>query len=292
MLLVVGKPPSDLDAFAVAPCAEDLGIDPLTLDQVKGLISGLPFEPAMMALAVFSAGAWFAGADSAKHLALAEEIFGTGRPIIEKFREFSAAGPKHLLINEQHLAVLMRLLITGAGSDADGLRQLDDEEIDKLLGAVVAIADPINAGNDRATERGSPATWAPYTVRAGLYFDQSNLGSDHGRARALFVDLFGVVGPESHRWCDLAARAARKPAPSRGHRAPGRRDKCRSRRTGRALRRSRRQLRPPGLGPRPFEQRPFLRLGDGRMILMSPRFLHAWMGEGFYYRLWPRIGRD
>jgi len=35
----------------------------------------------------------------------------------------------------------------------------------------------------------------------------------------------------------------------------------------------------------PFEKRPFLRLGDGRMILMSPRFLHAWMGEGFYYRL-------
>ena len=327
MLLVVGQPPSDLDAFAVAPCAEDLGIDPLTLDQVNELISGLPFEPAMMALAVFSAGAWFAGADSAKHLALAEEIFGTGRPIIKKLREFSAAGPKHLLINEQHLAVLMRLLITGASSDADGLRQLEDEKIDKLLGAVVAIADPINAGNDRATERGSPATWAPYTVRAGLYFDQSNLGSDHGRARALFVDLFGVVDPESHRWCDLAAwmeediagfadqmafayamgswakaldgdisLGDRMVAVKREGLLENQLPAEVTERLVGAISADRAELveRFAEAGDSfdhlvwdraPFEQRPFLRLRDGRMILMSPRFLHAWMGEGFYYRL-------
>ena len=327
MLLVVGQPPSDLDAFAVAPCAEDLGIDPLTLDQVNELISGLPFEPAMMALAVFSAGAWFAGADSAKHLALAEEIFGTGRPIIKKLREFSAAGPKHLLINEQHLAVLMRLLITGASSDADGLRQLEDEEIDKLLGAVVAIADPINAGNDRATVRGSPATWAPYTVRAGLYFDQSNLGNDHGRARALFVDLFGVVDPESHRWCDLAAwmeedivgfadqmafayamgswakaldgdisLGDRMVAVKREGMLENQLPAEATKRLAGAISADRAELveRFAEAGDSfdhlvwdraPFEQRPFLRLRDGRMILMNPRFLHAWMGEGFYYRL-------
>jgi hypothetical protein len=35
----------------------------------------------------------------------------------------------------------------------------------------------------------------------------------------------------------------------------------------------------------PFEMKPFLRLGDGRLVLLSPRFLHAWMGEGQYYRL-------
>jgi hypothetical protein len=41
----------------------------------------------------------------------------------------------------------------------------------------------------------------------------------------------------------------------------------------------------------PFEQRPFLRVGDGRLILMSPRYLHAWAGEGFYYRLLDSAGR-
>ena len=77
MLLVVGKPPSDLDAMAVTPTAEDLGSIPLTMESVEGLLAELPFEPAMMALSIFSAGAWFAGADPARHLALAE-IFGTG----------------------------------------------------------------------------------------------------------------------------------------------------------------------------------------------------------------------
>ena len=35
----------------------------------------------------------------------------------------------------------------------------------------------------------------------------------------------------------------------------------------------------------PFERRPFFRVGDGRVLLLSPRFLHSWMGEGVYYRL-------
>jgi hypothetical protein len=327
MLLVAGKSPSDLDAFAVVPCAEDLGIEALTLEQVESLLSDLPFEPAMMALAVFSAGTWFAGADPARHLALAEEIFGTGRPIMEKFREFSASGSKHLLVNEQHLAVLMRMLITGTSSDADGLRQLKEDEVDKLLGAVVALADPINAGNERATEPGSPASWAPYTVRAGLYFDQSNLGSDHGRARALFVDLFGEVDPRSHRWCDLTgwmeedlvgfadqiafaysmgswvkafdddlSLGDRMVAVKREGMLEKQLPAEVTERLVRAISADRAELveRFAEAGESfdhlvwdraPFEQRPFLRLRDGRMILLSPRFLHAWMGEGFYYRL-------
>lgn len=34
----------------------------------------------------------------------------------------------------------------------------------------------------------------------------------------------------------------------------------------------------------PFEQRPFLRLADGSLLLWSPSALLAWMTEGFYYR--------
>jgi hypothetical protein len=327
MLLVVGKPPSDLDAMAVTPTAEDLGLIPLTMESVEGLLAELPFEPAMMALSIFSAGAWFAGADPARHLALAEEIFGTGRPIIGKLREFVAAGPKHLIFNEQHLAVLMRLLITGSSSDTDGLRELEDGEVDQLLGALIAVGDPVSANSERATEAGSPATWAPYTVRAGLYFDHSNLGSDHGRARALFVDLFGEADPEGHNWCDLPAwmeedvasfqaqsafaysmvawaKSQEEDLPLGGRMLAIKREGLLenqlpaevTERLVEAISADRVELaaRFAEAGESfdhlvwdraPFEQRPFLRLSDGRMILMSPRFLHAWMGEGFYYRL-------
>lgn len=35
----------------------------------------------------------------------------------------------------------------------------------------------------------------------------------------------------------------------------------------------------------PFEQRPFLRWGDGHLLLLSPRALQSWLGEGFQHRV-------
>ena len=34
----------------------------------------------------------------------------------------------------------------------------------------------------------------------------------------------------------------------------------------------------------PFEQRPFIRWGDGHLLLLSPRALLSWLGEGFQHR--------
>ncbi len=34
----------------------------------------------------------------------------------------------------------------------------------------------------------------------------------------------------------------------------------------------------------PFLRRPFLRLADGRWLLISPRTIDSWLGEGFYHR--------
>jgi hypothetical protein len=35
----------------------------------------------------------------------------------------------------------------------------------------------------------------------------------------------------------------------------------------------------------PFEKRPFLRWGDGHLLLLSPRGLVSWLGEGFHHRV-------
>lgn len=35
----------------------------------------------------------------------------------------------------------------------------------------------------------------------------------------------------------------------------------------------------------PFEQRPFLQWGDGHLLLLSPRALLSWLGEGFHHRV-------
>lgn len=326
MLFVVGEPPSDLDAIYVAPESEALGLAPVGLPTIGRLLADLPFEPAMMALSVISASVWFAGHDQSKHLSLAEDVFGTGRPIFEKLREFVAEGPNHLIFNEQHLTVLMRLLVSGASSDDDGMRELTDQEVDSLLMALVGIASTISRG-DAVTDPGAPADWVPFLVRSGLYFDKSNLGSDQGRAHALFVDLFGQVDPGGHCWCDLSTWMAEDLTSLQeqlgfGY-AAGALTKAFDddaslveRKIAMVIDGLLAEQLPTETTPKlvaaisadraelaehfaaagetldhiiwdrtPFEQRPFLRLRDGRMILMSPRFLYSWAGEGFYYRL-------
>jgi hypothetical protein len=326
-LLIVGDPPSDLDAIFVAPDAEALGIPPASMETVEALIDNLPFEPAMMALSVIAACTWFLGRDQAAHLKLAEDVFGTGRPIFEKLQRFVAEGPNHLIFNEQHLIVLMRLMITGGASAEDGMRELSDEEVELLLMALVGVATPISTAGDSVADPARPIDWVPFLVRSGLYFDKRNLGSEQGRAHALFVEHFGAADREGHRWCDLAAwmaedlapieeqlgfayamgvwarafdqdpdLAERKIAIVREGLLAGQLSEERIEGLVAAISADRDEFaeRFSQAGEDidhviwdgvPFEQRPFLRLSDGRMILISPRFLYGWMGEGFYYRL-------
>jgi len=325
-LYVAAGPPSDADGVYVAPDSEALGFAPTDLDSVRSLLDQLPFEPAMFALSMMNASAWFIGHDQAKHLELAQNIFGDGW-FLEKLKAFVAESPHHIIFNEQHVTVLQRLLITSAASDGQGLRDLFESEIEALLRALIAIADPIASSGHRATAEGDPTTWVPFVVRSGLYFDKSNLGSDQGRAYALFVDIFSEADRDQHNWCDLGCWMSEDLASflsqlGFGY-AMGAWSKALEEETNATERRVAivtdgllsNQL-PPETVSRlvdaigasrgqlaesfstagesldhiiwdraPFEQRPFLRLEDGRLILMSPRFLHSWMGEGFYYRL-------
>lgn len=113
--------------------------------------------------------------------------------------------------------------------------------------------------------------WVPWMVRSGLYFDRSNLGSDQGHpARSSSTSLpRPTLGSALVRsgWLD--------------GRGPG---------TDRAPVRPLATAREDYLAAdddtdhllldrTAFQRRPFLRLGDGRLLLLSPRFLFSWMGE-------------
>jgi hypothetical protein len=41
----------------------------------------------------------------------------------------------------------------------------------------------------------------------------------------------------------------------------------------------------------PFEKRPFVRWGDGHLLLLSPRGLLSWLGEGFHHRVFAAAER-
>jgi hypothetical protein len=287
----------------------------------------------MMALAAISGSTWFAATDKEKHLKLAEEVFGTGRPIYGKLQRFVEASPNHLIFNEQHLTVLMRMLITSSSPSEGHLRELTDEEVERILMALVGVATPVQDAGDSVREGERPAGWVPLLVRSGLYFDKSNLGSDQGRAHALFVNLFKRANSDGHRWCDLetwmkedlasfheqlgfgfalgawtkalddeADLPARKITVPRDGLLADQLEPATVERLIAEISADRGEFRRCFTRDGddldhlvwdrvPFEKKPFLRIDDGRMILLSPRFLHAWMGEGFYYRLLDSAGR-
>jgi hypothetical protein len=155
---------------------------------------------------------------------------------------------------------------------------------------------------------------------------RSNLGSDQGRARALFVDLFAEAAPDGAHWCDLTGWMAEDLGPIEhqfafgyamgafakamtddiptverfigivpdGLLAGNMEDEelqrlaaaCIAKREEYIAAFSADDSTDHLLWDRtPFERRPFMRLGDGRLLLLSPRFLFSWMGEGVYYRL-------
>jgi len=323
-LLVVGEPPSDLDAYFAAPDPEALGERNPSLEAICETLRVVPVEPAMFGLAGIAAATWHAGTDQVKHLKLAEEIF-VGRPVLDLLRRFVGEDPHHIVFNEQHLTMLMRLLLVH-GAEGEANVDLTDEQVDALLTAMLGVggltarhADPEHSGPE-------PMGWVPWMVRSGLYFDRSNLGSDQGRARALFVDLFAEADREGPHWCDLTGWMAEDLVPIDRQFAFGYAMGAFAKALTEGIPTVERFIGivPAGLlagnmqaeevarlvaaisatrddyveafadedttdhllwDRTPFEQRPFLRVGDGRLLLLSPRFLFSWMGEGAYYRL-------
>jgi len=323
-LLVVGEPPSDLDAVFVAPDPEVLGVRNPTLSEIRRMLAVVPLEPALFAVSAIASAAWHARRDQARHLELAEEIFAD-RPLLGLLRRFIAEDRHHVIFNEQHLTILTRLLIECGAESAPGA-EMSSSELDAFLMALVGVgglsarhADPFETG-------AKPMGWVPWLLRSGLYFDRTNLGSEHGRARALFVELAGEADSNGPNWLDLGEWMADDLLPAAdqlgfgfamgaltkallpdvptverfiaivpegllgGNAAPNDVE-----RLVLACSASREEFISAFDGfddadhllwdRTPFEQRPFFRLRDGRLVLLSPRFLESWMGEGFYYRL-------
>jgi hypothetical protein len=323
-LLVVEDPPSDLDAVFVAPDPEALGESNPSLEAICETLRAVPVETAMFGLAAIAAACWHAGRDQAKHLKLAEEIF-IGRPVLDRLRKFVAEDRHHIVFNEQHLTILMRLLLIH-GAEGDARVDMTADQVAALLVAMLAVGGLTARHGDPEESGAQPMGWVPWLVRSGLYFDRSNLGSDQGRARALFIDLAEEADRTAHNWIDVAGWAADDlaaiaeqfgygyamgafskalfedvPTTERfigivpdgllaGNMAPDRVEKLIDASSATREEFVARFAQDDDIDHllwdrSPFEQRPFFRVNDGRLVLLSPRFLHSWMGEGVYYRL-------
>lgn len=331
ILYVIGKVPDDTDTMLASIDVEALDLPPLRFDEITARLAHVRFEPAISVVSAISTAVWHAGRDQALHRALARQVFG-GMPILDRIERFLREDPNHVVFNEQHLAILVRLLIEHAaeGGGRDGLA---DDEYDLLLQAYIGITSLTDVhGAPVQDEDGE--SWPTWLVRNGLYFDRTNLGSGEARALAIFVDRAGAADPNGPNWCDLDAwmktdpaafgdqlafatalagftkvldedvdLATRKIALQVDGLLAGQLARDTVDRLVATTSATRDELRAALAADgvtadhilwdrAAFERRPFVRTSENRLVLLGPRFLFSWMGEGFYYRLFDAAERN
>jgi hypothetical protein len=230
---------------------------------------------------------------------------------------------RRVIFAEQYLTVLQRVL-TQHARDATLAEGVTEDELRATIAAYFAAASVTSAADAHLKEgEPTPEEWLVYLIKNGSYNNRAPNVNVFTRARELFVNLPGRLRDDNHycpidEWFrdDYQLDAAKQHAVgfalyalSGGideEVAPGDRSVV---------------VPPFGDGPladrqdaiadlvsaprrwyadefaaagndldsiawerSPFLRRPFLRLADGRWLLISPRTIDSWLGEGFYYR--------
>lgn len=327
-----GSRPTGLDQIAVYFAESEAGMEPSRLRHVRAHLAEVAFEPAMLGLARVAARAWAIRGDKAAQLRLAEEVF-QGHAALSSMRSFMGKHENAVIIAEQHVFVVMRLLIERA---RDGQLEggLADAEVPHLQAALLGATSVI----ERLADEDSQSDWLDHLDSAVAFFVQNGaynrkpqpLG-ELARSRELYTRIARDPGmAASEHFCPLDewmredygfdddeqlsfgfALSAMTTTWANDDAAGGKSYVLGEHlddvllKLGWESRRAealnllsadrdfyRQAFQDAGDSPeqiawelRPFMQRPFLRLTNGGLVLVSPRALASWVTDGFYYRL-------
>lgn len=319
----------EISPLRASPDPEDLGLVPLTDEQVVRNVSALPFEAAIVHVSALAAEVFHHSDDAEYQLGLAREFYGDGQ-LLTRLRWFVESDPGMLVFDERYLTVLQRLLIEHAApSDGNGLSA---EQLRTLLTCLLATPGIVASRSPETPpppgrEQEQLDEWTAFLVQGGAYFEKPDLGDSIARAHALYRELaadprfadhpdhcpldewlqadYGVTMAEQQAAGFAAAIQSRAITPALGFAArkialePGWLGAALADRESdlvAGLSATREEMQQAfaaaGSGPfyvswdrAPLEQRPFLRLEDGRLFLLSPRMLFSWFTTGIYYRL-------
>jgi hypothetical protein len=325
------RPDIEINPLRASPDPKDLGLPPLTYEQLLRNLSSLPFEAAMIHISALAAEVFHHSDDAEYQLRLASELYEDTQ-LLTRLRWFVESEPGMLVFDERYLTVLQRLLVEHAApsSSEEGLT---GQQVAILLTSLLAIPgivtsrapeDPLQTD----VEDDQLDDWTAFLVQGGAYYEKPDLGDAIARAHALYCVLPQEAALAAHidacpleEWsrCDygvglseqLAAGFAaaivskavdpnlglkgRKLAIEPGWLGTGPLGEHERELTA-GFSATRDELRDAfaeaGSNPEhvswdraPFEQRPFLRLDDGRLFLISPRVIFSWSTAGLYYRL-------
>jgi hypothetical protein len=310
------------DQVAVRPSEADLGLTSSDLAFLTAVATQIPFEPAMLATSRLAAGLWNIHLDGDAQLDLARSFFDEDAPIIERFAAFVREGEAHVVFSEQQLFVTQRLLIEHARDGAVGAG-MTHEEATHLKRLVIGTTTIVDETHLVQAQSQSADEILAYLAQNGAYNARQNMLNTYARAYSLFVER-ARTDPSPNRlpldnWIaddyplsleeqmatgqalQAAAHVLDKDLPAAQRslvegdvlRITAFRDRMDDVRAMLAAPRQWYRDAFAGDGSlnslvwetTPFMQRPFIELSSGQLLLISPRSIISWLGDGFYYRL-------
>jgi hypothetical protein len=332
---VVEQLPLSADQMGGAINEEELGLPPADLDELIARARELPFEHAFLLVARIAAEVWHTREDAERQLTLVRKFNMPNLvERLEEVLPVRDGRARRFVFAEQYLTVLQRILVQHA-RDATLAQQASDEELRATIAAYFAAASVTSLADAHLKEgEPTPEEWLVYLVKNGSYNNRSPNVNVFTRARELFVNLPARLTDDHHHcpideWFreDYRLDAAEQHAVGFALYAvsgsideevePGERSVVGPPFADGPLAERADAIADLVSAPRqwyenefatlgndldsiaweraPFLRRPFLRLADGRWLLISPRTIDSWLGEGFYYRALEsarRRGRD
>jgi hypothetical protein len=320
---IVRRAPSGVDLLGVGPDEQALGVPVSTPEQVVAYAAAQPFEAAMLMLSWLDAALFATGPTRMAQLAVAEEFFGPNTPVARRLATWVHTDESHFAFDERHLATFRALLVLHAQDSALGGPEVDPELFTRGLFGPSALFDEASGAPEEGQAGWGP--WIGFLVRAAAYYDSRSPLHTVALAHALWVDLahrpellespdfcpiddwlredHGIAADEQLAigFMLLAAAGVMNEDAAFTERAivaaefggdstlAGREADVIAL-VGADREEYRQRLAELDLGAlmwdrTVFEQRPLLRLADGRLLVTSPRALWSWTGDGLYYRL-------
>lgn len=299
----------------------ELDLPPLGRAGVVEILSTLPSEITFLNLAALLKRLARIRQDSAGHLQLARDIYGDA-PVMEAMGRFCAVDG-HVIFSEQGLIALLTQAVVHCRPDSHHEFTPYEWAAFKrvLLGAAGLLEHETELGE---YEEDQPEEWLVYMTQNLLFNATTNFGNGLGRTWRLFGELaadssrwktpldfagvvaetglsitqqlalafglYSIVGMDNdviaiteEGWRDTCKRVAPDRSPdeviAQIATSPA---QMRAELTSEEAKRIDPNLRWASV---PFIERPFLRLDNGHLMLVSPRAIEGWPVEGIYYRL-------
>jgi hypothetical protein len=324
-LIVVGRLPSFIDQVYAYATEEELGLQPTPLEDVLLAVDALPFWPSMQALARLQRDLWFVRTDEAGQLALVRQWYGNSR-YAQAAEAWMQQERRVVFSEQQLFALQRLVMLHARDSAVDEQFSEQEHLLLRIALAAVpgSVLGPQMEALEEA-DAIEDEEWVRYFIgHGGFIGGQGGLRNEIGRAHRLYAELANDDEAHGHNYCplnewlcmeyglgfiELQAFAFSLHAGSNMLNAEetpsvvGEEFFSTTRLAAKAregldalsaprdwylpwLEKTQGDPRRAAFEITPFQQRPALRQPNGRVMVLAPRALEAWMGAtGHYYRL-------